>query len=231
MSKIVLSYRQLRILLTAVCIMGGTLMLTCGLAQARLVRPHSGSFGPAGVGAGTFGQVKSIAVDQSTGDIYVFDQAKEAIYKFTSTGEPANFSSTGTNEIEGVASYGEKGQQQIAVDSSSGPDKGDIYFANNIYYVGNPTVDVYSAAGSKIGELEGPPHLSEEGPAGVAVDSSGALYVSISTKLIDKYVPVTNPVKSSDLAESMSAGFETLQPGGGRRRRCLRRQRRLPWRR
>ena len=171
MSKIVLSYRQLRILLTAVCIMGGTLMLTCGLAQAESVRPNAGSFGPAGPGVGTFGEINSVAVEQSSGDVYVYDESKEAIYKFAATGVPANFSSTGTNEIEKVASSGGPPEQQIAVDSSSGPDKGDIYLANN------SVVDIYSAAGVKLGELTGGLGTEGEEACGVAVDTSGAVYV------------------------------------------------------
>lgn len=176
-------------------------MLCTGAAQARFARPNTGtSFGPAGAGAGTFGQIKSIAVDQSSGDAYVFDQGKEAIYKFTATGEPANFSSTGTNEIEGVTSSGGGAEQQIAVDSSTGPDKGDIYLANN------NVVDIYSAAGTKLGELTGGVGTEGEEACGVAVDSSGAVYVGFYPQTVNKYVPATNPVKDTDHTESLT-GF------------------------
>jgi hypothetical protein len=191
--------RQLRVLLAAVCLMGGVLMLVSGAAQARLVRPYTGtSFGPTGTGAGAFGDVKSVAVDQSTGDVYVFDQGKEAIYKFTAAGASANFSSTGTNEIEGVASNGSGAEQQIAVDGSSGPDEGDIYLANN------NVVDIYSAAGVKLGELTGGVGSEGNEACGVTVDPSGAVYVGFYPGTVDKYIPTANPVTNADYTESLS---------------------------
>jgi Fibronectin type III domain len=187
------SRRHLRVLLAAVCVMVGALMLTAGVAQAKLVRPNTGkSFGPEGLGAGTFGNVKSVAVDQSSGDVYVFDQGREAIFKFDAAGEPVDFSSTGTNEIEGATSSGGGPEQQIAVDGSAGPDKGDIYLATN------EVVDIYSSAGVKLGELTG-------GEAcGVAVDTTGAVYVGFYPATVSKYVPSSNPVSNVDETESLS---------------------------
>lgn len=202
LSRTVIPHR-LRVLLAAVCVVGGVLMLSCGLAQANLVRPNTGkSFGPAGVGAGSFGQIKSIAVEQSSGDVYVYDQAKEAIYKFTATGEPVNFSSTGTNEIEGITSYAGNPEQQIAVDSSSGPDKGDIYVATA------EVVDIYSATGTKLGELT--PSGPGEHMCGVAVDTSGAVYVGVYPETVNKYVPATNPVTDADRTESLSGFYPVI---------------------
>ena len=174
-------------------------MLFSGMAQARFVRPNTGkSFGPEGTGTDTFGQIKSIAVDQSSGDVYVYDQGKEAIYKFTATGEPTNFSSTGTNEIEGAASFGGGAEQQIAVDNSAGPDKGDIYLANN------EVVDIYSSAGVKLGELTGGIGSEGKEACGVAVDPSGAVYVGFYPQTVNKYVPAANPVQNTDYTESLS---------------------------
>jgi hypothetical protein len=192
-SRAVISHHHLRVLIAAVCLMVGALMLTAGVAQAKLVRPNTGkSFGPEGLGAGTFGNVKSVAVDQSSGDVYVFDQGREAIFKFDAAGEPVDFSSTGTNEIEGVASSGPGAEQQIAVDGSAGLDKGDIYLATN------EVVDIYSAAGVKLGELTG-------GEAcGVAVDAMGAVYVGFYPNTVSKYVPSSNPVTNADETESLS---------------------------
>jgi hypothetical protein len=198
LNRTFVSRLRFRVLLAAFCVVGGALMLFSGVAQARLVRPNTGkSFGPAGLGAGSFSAVKSIAVEQSSGDVYVYDQGKEAIYKFTATGEPANFSSTGTNEIEGVTGYGGGAEQEIAVDSSSGPAKGDIYLANN------EVVDIYSAAGVKLGELTGGVGSEGKEACGVAVDTSGAVYVGFFPQTVNKYVPAANPVQNSDYTESL----------------------------
>src|SRR3984957_5308995 len=193
LSRAVASRRRLRVLLAVVFLAGGVLMLSAGVAQAKLVRPYTGeSFGPEGLGAGTFSSVKSITVDQSTGDVYVFSQGAEAIFKFDAAGEPADFSSTGTNEIKGLTSSGGGAEQQIAVDGSSGPDKGHLYLANN------EVVDIYVAAGVKLGELTG-------GEAcGVAVDTTGAVYVGFYPNTVSKYVPSTNPVTNADETESLS---------------------------
>ncbi|HEY3946065.1 MAG TPA: hypothetical protein VGL78_12630 [Solirubrobacteraceae bacterium] len=193
LSKAIASRRHLHTLLVAICAMGGLLMLSSGVAQAKLVRPYTGkSFGPAGLGSGAFGEAKSVTVDQSSGDVYVYDERKEAIYKFTAAGEPVNFSSTGTNAVEGVASSGGGAEQQIAVDGSSGPAKGDIYVANN------SSLAIYSSAGAKLGELHG-------GEAcGVAVDPTGAVYVGFYPSTVKKYVPAGNPVTEADYTESLS---------------------------
>jgi hypothetical protein len=205
LNRTVTSKRLHRAFLAAICVMGATLAIFAGSVQAKLIHPYTGqSFGPAGTGAGTFGRVKSIAVDDASGDVYVFDQENEAIYKFTATGEPANFSSTGTNEIKGVVSSGGGAEQQIAVDGSSGPDKGDIYLANN------NIVDIYSAAGAKIGELTGGIGTEGEEACGVAVDASGTVYVGFFPNTVNKYVPTTNPVKNADRTESLTGFYPSL---------------------
>ena len=46
----------------------------------------------------------SIAVDQSNGDVYVFDARQGAIYKFNSAGEPQEFTGLKADAIEGIGS-------------------------------------------------------------------------------------------------------------------------------
>ena len=71
-------------------------------ASAAQTRPYTGvSFGPDGVGGSeSFESIQSVAVDQSTGDVYVYDSGEGKIYKFDSPGEPDDFSALGTNVIE-----------------------------------------------------------------------------------------------------------------------------------
>ena len=188
------------ILLTAVCIVAATLALFTGAAQAKLIHPYTGqSFGPQGTGPGIFGQVDGVAVDQSTGDVYVLDTASQEepeIYRFTATGEPADFSSTGTNRIKALAKIELPEELEIAVDGSSGPAKGDIYFADS------HNVEIFSSTGVKLGELKG-----EQGTTayGVAVDSVGTVYVYFSGVhgSVREYVPTANPVTDADYAASL----------------------------
>ncbi len=176
----------------------GAMTVASTSAQAYVAHPFVGSFGPGGPGsATTFGAVLSVAVDQPTGDIYVYEAGGEgagSVYKFNSAGEPVSFSGLeGTahpNRIEGVGISG-RYESELAVDNSTGPDAGDIYAANN------EEVRIYGANGLLIEELSG-------GEAcGVAVDPSGAVYVGFYPGTVRRYVPVANPVTNADETASM----------------------------
>jgi hypothetical protein len=180
----------------------GVLALTGASALAAGVRSEIGSFGPGGPGVGVFSKPQGVAVDQATGDVYVYDAGEEVdgeevdggIYKFNAAGAPEAFSSTATNVIKNVGDEAGEGKSEIAVDSSTGPDEGDIYVATR------EQVKIYAASGAELGTL------TEEGePCGVAVDPSGAVYVTFSEEeVIRKYVPVTNPVTSADYTSGLS---------------------------
>jgi hypothetical protein len=160
-------------------------------AQAAITHPYTTSFGPGGVGVGSFGQVVGVAVDQSSGDVFVLDSSEGGrVYKFDAAGEPVDFSSSGTNVIEGVGSAGAS-EEEIAVDSSTGPDAGDLYVANN------SVVKIYSATGAPLGELSGGEMC------GVAVDLSGNVYVGIYPGTVRRYAPHTSPVTNADEDGSM----------------------------
>ena len=216
LNRTVVSQRLLRVLLAAICVVGGAFGLSAGPAQARLIHPYTGqSFGPQGTGPGAFDAsgeaVLGITVDPSTGDVYVLDETRtgQAIYRFTATGEPANFSSTGTNAIKTKAHIESEFGVEIAVDGSSGPAKGDIYFANN------HNVEIFSSAGAKLGELNGE---EGDGAQGVAVDPTGAVY-AVYARSVMKYVPTANPVVDanniSSLVESRSnIGNIAVDEGG-----------------
>ncbi|HEY3864590.1 MAG TPA: hypothetical protein VGL54_00715 [Solirubrobacteraceae bacterium] len=157
-----------------------------------------GAFGPEGPGLGLFAGTSSIAVEQSTGDVYVYesDDTKGAIYKFNENGAPVDFSSLGSNVIQGV---GGESLAELAVDNSSGPNKGDIYAANCT------AVLIYSSSGTKLGTLTeaGEDHYE---PCGVAVDSSGNVYVGFYNNRkegVKKYAPTTTPVQAADYTSSL----------------------------
>jgi hypothetical protein len=176
----------------ALCAVVVMLMSWSGSAWAGYVRSQITSFG-------SFSNVVSIAVDQSTGDVYVFDDGVGGgtIFKFDSEGNPVSFSSTGTNAITNVGEDVER-LDQIAVDGNPlSPAKGDIYVA-----AGRSTgeITIYSASGEKVGaltkevETEVPESKAKEswgeGLCGVATDPQGNVYVGMRHKgVINKYTP------------------------------------------
>ena len=137
--------------LATLCTVAGVLALTGASALAAGVRSEIGSFGPGGPGVGVFSKPQGVAVDQATGDVYVYDAGEEVdgeevdggIYKFNAAGAPEAFSSTATNVIKNVGDEAGEGKSEIAVDSSTGPDEGDIYVATR------EQVKIYAASGAE----------------------------------------------------------------------------------
>jgi hypothetical protein len=166
-------------------------LLSCGLAATPAVAALTEySFVR---GFGSFSGVQSIAVDEATGDVYVYDVGAGALYKFDAAGEPAEFSASKADAIEGIG--GSTAESEVAVDNSNGPAKGDIYIANR------DSVTVYAANGSVLGELN---LHGAGGSCGVAVDATGSVYVGFVGGSVEKYTPIANPVTSSDFVSSLS---------------------------
>ena len=113
--------------------MMAALALTASSALAAKTHPYTGtSFGPDGAaGSESFTAVQGVGVDQASGDVYVFDGGVGKLFKFDAGGEPADFSSLGTNAISGVRASG-NGENEVAVAPAGAPGGtgGDIYIAN-----------------------------------------------------------------------------------------------------
>jgi hypothetical protein len=188
-----------KLTLVILCTAAGGLLFCGASAQAATGRDLIGSFGPGGPGTGVFEEPQSIAVEQTTGDIYVYDIGDEGrVYKFNAEGEPEKFSSSGTNVIKNVG--GKEKESEIAVDSSSGTDKGDIYIATG------KEVSIYSSTGEKLATLL-TSKTNAEKPCGVAVGTSGAVYIAFhegQVYPINMYTPVsTNPITTTDYTSSL----------------------------
>jgi hypothetical protein len=183
LSRALVSRRFVRVVSVALCTVAGVFASSVA-AQAALVHPLVSSFG-------SFASVAGVAVDQSSGNVYVLDAGVGSVLKFDAAGNPVDFSGSAGNTIEGVGGAGH-GESEIAVDSSTGPDAGDIYIANN------SVVQIYSSAGAKLGELTG-------GEAcGVAVDPSGDVYAGFYPNTVRKYVPTVNPVSNANETASLN---------------------------
>jgi hypothetical protein len=179
-------------------------------ASAAVTHNYTGvSFGPDGVnGSESFVALGGVAEEPESGDIYAYDRGSRTIYKFASSGDPAVFSSTGTNAITGVGFGAEPDGgpfTQIAVAPTGAPagTAGDIYVATG--QASGDTqpktgIQVYAADGTKLGEFEGAPGRAYRG---VATDPAGNVYGVFAVEgRIDKFTPTTNPPTAEDLSET-----------------------------
>jgi hypothetical protein len=160
-------------------------------ASAKAVRKYLASFG-------SFNQVVSIAVNQSTEDVYVYDGPNGRLYKYNAFGDAVEFSSTGTGSNEITVPSGGGAVSEIAVDNSSGPNEGDIYVVNGL----TEGVFIYNEAGDQVGEITEIPGKPWGEVCGVAVGSDGAVYVGIYPESVNKYVPSASVVSDSDYVGS-----------------------------
>lgn len=176
----------------------GALVLCAGQASASL-----GEFSLMG-SFGELGNIENLAIDESTGDVYAFSPG--FIRKFDAEGNPVDFSALGTNAIP--ANVGGGDETELAVDNSSGPDKGDIYLAGG-------GVKIFAPDGKALGELTQAPGIPwGETACGVAVDGAGNVYVGVylpgpSPSVIDEYTPGSGPLTNEDYVASFS-GFNEI---------------------
>lgn len=150
-------------------------------APALAVRQHllGASFGSAGAGEGQLSTPAGVAINESSGDIYVVDHGNNRVEYFSSSGAyEGQFDGSGSNLlVEGSAApTGQLSEPRyIAIDNSPGsPSQGDVYVADN----GHRVIDKFSATGHYIGQLK---ETSAGSPfsylVGLAVDSNGSLWV------------------------------------------------------
>jgi sugar lactone lactonase YvrE len=150
---------------------------------------------------------EAVTVDQSNGDLYVYSRASATVSRFTSSGAPHNFSSSGSNEIFIGSIFSEAKQAGIAIDTAPGsPFYGDFYVT-----IGGPEIRVFAPSGEQIGSLGGFGKA-----AGVAVDpSNGAVYATEAYgETVQRFTPVagTLPVSKDDYVET-SITPQGMKPG------------------
>jgi sugar lactone lactonase YvrE len=141
----------------------------------------------AGLATG-LGGPEGISVDQSNGDVYVFERTGGKLARYTSAGAEHKFTEgpgENTNKITGLGSFISEfipGLNALAVDNAAGsPFSGDFYVTH-----GGSAVDVYEPSGKKLGALSG------FGLAcGVTVNpATGAVFVSdFATNTITRFAP------------------------------------------
>jgi sugar lactone lactonase YvrE len=192
------------------------LALTASPAMAIETHPFLGNFGSANQPG--FGHAEGLAIDQSNGDVLVIDAEANTVSRWHADGSASDFSALGTNVIDGEDGADETpegeeergglvftgpNQSQIAVDDSGGVTDGDIYVAE-----GRTVIDVFASTGEYLGQLTAAGAQELREPCGVAVDSTGALYVGESTGAdgVHKFVPSANPPLNSDNTANFEFG-------------------------
>jgi NHL repeat len=143
---------------------------------------------------GLFTNPNGIAIDESTGDVYVADLATKTISKFDANGNIVEFPALGSNTLTGAATpagafaFPEASDTpaSIAIDNSRDPSdlsKGDLYVMDG----GNNVIDKFSAKGEYLNQITGP--FAGE-LLGIGVDSSGNLRVAVNTGSTETPPPV-----------------------------------------
>jgi hypothetical protein len=172
-----------------------------------------------------FSDPNGIAIDESTGEVYVADIATtNAVYKFDANGAPVNFNfPSGSKEapgntLEGADTPAESfsfppvygSPAAIAVDNSrspSDPSAGDLYVMDG----GHGVIDKFSPEGKYLSQMGG----FEGELLGLGVDGSGTVHVDLSTAasgellLIDEFddATVNHLIASQELsAQNQVAG-------------------------
>jgi DNA-binding beta-propeller fold protein YncE len=167
----------------SLCALVGVLQLWSAPALAAKVHVFGGSFGePCSAGGpcgnGQFNAPAGVAVNESTGDVYVVDRGDNRVELFNSAGayvSQFNGSAAPTGPLSSP--------EAIAVDNSTNPldpSAGDVYVTGEVVVGGQTRHVIYKFSGAGI--YEGQLDTGEKGTLfaelyGVAVDSAGELWV------------------------------------------------------
>jgi hypothetical protein len=161
----------------------------------------------------SFGNAEGLAVDQATGDLLAIDAAAGTVSRYNPDGTPANFSTLGSNVIDGLGlgdetpqgglSFGSASEVQVAVDNSGGIADGDIYVTQS----GAHLIDVFGEDGAYLGQLTESSAGAFGEACGVAVGPSGDVYVGDYSGEVHKFVPSASPPLNGD----NTANFTTIE--------------------
>ena len=130
---------------------------------------------------GSFTNPNGIAIDESTGDVYVADIGTNTVYKFDANGNPVEYSALHSNALTGAGTPAgsfsfpsvSDTPAALAVDNSTGtsdPSRGDLYVMD----AGHNVIDKFRADGTYLSQITGP---FQEGLVGLAVSAQGDLLV------------------------------------------------------
>ncbi len=149
-----------------------TLAMLCSAFVALVFAVAASAAGPTPTGAFDCSAIScsigKLAVDESTGDVYMLDANNDAIDKFDSSGNLLS-QIRGSDTTSGTFSFG--GEDDIAVDNSGGPNQGNVYVVSESGS-GSVTGNSFFAFNSSGTELWERPPLAGDS-CGIAVDANG----------------------------------------------------------
>ena len=187
----------------------GWLVLLAAPAFAQL--NESLTFGSSGSGAGQLSSPQGVAVDQSSGDVYVVDAGNFRVEKFDAQGKFVLAFGAGVDHTTGgsvcTAASGDtcgagtagagpgafETPQFVAVDNSSGPSAGDVYVgeADPADTQNDLVVSKFDSGGNLLSAWESGGQLNGWATFGaingLAVDASGNLFVIDAAGLLWEY--------------------------------------------
>jgi hypothetical protein len=171
------------------------LVLSTGIAQAAVEHNEIGEFSGAETPAKSLGAAGGVAVDVSTGDVYMSDITNNVVDKFTAagkyicqiTGEGESNLALPLSECASVNKVANPGTPSesfsfaepaaVAVDNStdpSDPSKGDLYVLDS----GHDVIDKFSASGAYLGQIStGEGGVGFGGLEGLSVGIDGQVWV------------------------------------------------------
>jgi NHL repeat len=161
-----------RTALLALCAATAALALACAPAWAGTRYGLVSHFGQEGAGNGEFSAPAGVAVDQSSGDVYVVDSGNARVQKFEAGG--AYVSQFGGGETPASAF---SSPSAVAVDNSTNPfdaSVGDVYVVD----AGDNVVDRFTPAGVYVSQLTATAAGGFSELQGVAVDGNGNVWIS-----------------------------------------------------
>jgi hypothetical protein len=206
-----------------------SLWLSLGSASAFAVaepHPKIGEFG-------SFSNPNGIAVDESTGDVYVADIGTQTVHKFDASGNPVNFTAgagIGSNALTGIPAQSGKPAESfsfpnvygtpaaVAVDnsrSSADPSAGDLYVMD----AGHGVIDKFSASGEYLSQITGfapATGFSEHELLGLGVDADGTVHVDLSMDLVaEGHRHLAIDEFDDSVTNRLAAEQETIDDVGG----------------
>lgn len=184
----------------------GGLVGSAGSAQAALIHSFDSY-----TGGGSLSSPEALAVDQSTGDLYVLEHGNGCVSRFfgerggAEALEPHVFPATATNKVCGFEFRADPSNAQVAIDNSGTGTQGYFYVNSPMRDGGYGVTLGFDDEGNQITELI--PKSSDFGliyVCGVGVDADGNVYAVEHYAGIQRYNhndPVTDADYDSGIGE------------------------------
>jgi hypothetical protein len=161
-----------------VAIVGLGVAVAPSMALLGYLNTPSSEFGEPGSGNGQFSLPVGVAVDDSSGDVYVTDYLNSRVEEFSVEGayiSQFNGSETPSGSFSNLGG--------VAVDNSTGAAKGNVYVIDH----GHNVIDVFNSSGKYLSQIVGTPSTFADELNGVAVDGSGNVWVAENGGGVDEF--------------------------------------------